>query len=455
MYALFYSQLMGADSRDAVVVIPGIMGSALRESRTGRLVWGLEDIRWYVNAWIRPDGLRALRLTDEERDGRYGRLEPAGLLRFPSWAPWFAGFEPYTRLVREIRRVVSEPADVLEFAYDWRLPVEYNARLLAEASARHLEARRRMHRDGQPPQLVMVAHSMGGLLVQALALIPGATEEIRTTITLGTPFYGAVKAAMILNSGRGGAVPVPRLRLRTLAATLPGVHDLLPSYRCVDTGSGAVRLEPGDVVALGGNRELAACSADFYARVNRAPLAGHHSLVGVRQKTVQSMRLRDGVVQPLYEAYTQLDGELVRRDFAGDGTVYSESAAMVEGFHEVVQQHGALPSTPEAVSLVRELLRVPGSRPHPLLGSGGLGMEPPDLVAASEEFAFAVTDVGCLCSVYELSGNRPGAPFEVLAPRWEDGESRVRLRLPRPGIYRVAVSSGSLSPVSQLVMAAG
>jgi pimeloyl-ACP methyl ester carboxylesterase len=450
---------MGSTSSDVVVVIPGIMGSALRDAQTSRLVWGLENPLWYLKAWTLPDGLRALRLSDDEREGRYGRLQPAGLLRFPAWAPRLAGFEPYTRLVREIRNTVSDPEDVLEFAYDWRLPVEYNARLLAEASQRHLaerrEARRSARREGRPPQLIMVAHSMGGLLVQALALIPGATDDIRTTITLGTPFYGSVKAAVILNSGRGGPVPLPRRRLRSLAATLPGLHDLLPTYRCLDNGSDIVNLTPGEVQALGGDRYLAEQSADFYKRLNRAQLVGHHSLVGVRQKTAQSLRLVNGVVEPLYEAYTEVGGALVRKDVGGDGTVYRDSAAMVEGFHEVVQQHGALPSTPEAVSLVRELVTAPGGRPRPLLGAGGLGMDAPDLVAPGEEFAVAVTDIACVCSVYELSGTRPTAPLEVLVPRWEDGEPHVRLRLPRPGVYRIAAAAGGLSAVSQLVMAAG
>lgn len=431
------------------------MGSALRDAQTGHLVWGLENPLWYLKAWTLPNGLRALHLSDDEREGRYGRLQPAGLLRFPAWAPRLAGFEPYTRLVREIRNTVADPEDVLEFAYDWRLPVEYNARLLAEASQRFLAERRSARRGGRPPQLIMVAHSMGGLLVQALALIPGATDDIRTTVTLGTPFYGSVKAAVILNSGAGAPVPLPRRRLRALAATLPGLHDLLPTYRCLDDGSDIVNLTPSEVQALGGDRYLAEQSADFYKRLNHAQLVGHHSLVGVRQKTAQSLRLVDGVVEPLYEAYTEVDGALVRKDVGGDGTVYQDSAAMVEGFHEVVQQHGALPSTPEAVSLVRELVTAPGGRPRPLLGVGGLGMDAPDLVAPGEEFRIAVTDMACMCSVYELSGTRPAAPLEVLAPRWEDGEPHVRLRLPRPGVYRIAAAAGGLSAVSQLVMAAG
>jgi hypothetical protein len=60
---------------------------------------------------------------------------------------------------------------------------------------------------------------------------------VRATVTLGTPFFGASKAVLLLGSGRGSPVPLPRARVRRLAVTLPGVYDLLPSYRCVSDGS--------------------------------------------------------------------------------------------------------------------------------------------------------------------------------------------------------------------------
>ena len=37
-------------SQDAVVVVPGIMGSALRDTTTGRPLWGLRP-DWYARTW--------------------------------------------------------------------------------------------------------------------------------------------------------------------------------------------------------------------------------------------------------------------------------------------------------------------------------------------------------------------------------------------------------------------
>jgi pimeloyl-ACP methyl ester carboxylesterase len=189
-------------SRDAVVVVPGIMGSELMLQETGETLWGLRSAEWYRKAWASGSSLRALELSDEERGGRYGRIRATRLLRFPAYAPFLRGFEPYTNLVRALRRRVLHPAAVAEFPYDWRLPVSHNAVLLADAAQRHLATWRRhpshddVQRTGQEnePALVLVAHSMGGLLCSQLSVIPGAMDNVRAVITLGTPFYGAPNA---------------------------------------------------------------------------------------------------------------------------------------------------------------------------------------------------------------------------------------------------------------------
>ena len=187
----------------------------------------------------------ALALTEDERTGRTGRVTATRLLRFPAFAPILRGIEPYTDLVSGLRRVVAHEDAIAEFPYDWRLSIEHDARELARTAEAHL-ARWRAHPKGSADaKLVLVAHSMGGLVARYFTAVLGGSSEVRTTITLGTPYYGAVKAAVILNSGRGAPVPLPSRRLRTLAATLPGVHDLLPSYRCVDEDTSVRRLTPG------------------------------------------------------------------------------------------------------------------------------------------------------------------------------------------------------------------
>ena len=298
--------------RDAVIVIPGIMGSELVDAETGDVLWGLSP-RSYLRFWTSRGGLERLQVTDQEREGKTGRVRAKGLLRFPVASPIFGGFEPYTRLVAAIRHSLAHSGALCEFAYDWRLPVAFNAARLGDAVEAHLR-RWRMHRMGsKDASVVLVAHSMGGLVARCFTGTMGGASPVRQTVTLGTPFFGAVKAAYLLNAGRGAPVPLPRARLRELALTLPGVHDLLPSYRCVDDAGGRP-LTPADVTDLGGDGELAEASFAMQRTLAKLGTDGLRTVVGVEQPTMQSMRLVAGVV-------VQRDGRLLVETDAASGKV--------------------------------------------------------------------------------------------------------------------------------------
>lgn len=463
MMASVYSQ---PQMRDAVVVVPGIMGSELIDATSRRPLWGLADPRWYVSTWTSGASLDALKLTDDERAGRYGRVRATRLLRFPAFAPLLAGFEPYTHLLKAIRTVALHPDAVAEFAYDWRLPVQHNANLLAEFSHRHLAAwRHHMAGIGSgegepaeagPARLVVVAHSMGGLLARHLATIPGMAEEIRATITLGTPFYGAPKAVQLLASGAGMPFPMPRARVRSLAGGLPGFHDLLPIYRCVtDTAHGARRLTPSDISSVGGDAKLAEASFAWQAQIAGVSPVGHVQVVGSKQPTVQAITIDAGTViahkytlQPARSANDP--GTLV--DLSGDGTVPRESAQLPDlSAMPLGQSHGALAATGEAMLIVQDVLT--DRRTGPWQGAGDLGLDIPDLVSAGRPFQAEIngaerpTDV--TCRVFDLAtGLQVDAPHVQAA----DGRLLATVEPQAAGMYRISVDGGSSTPVSQLVL---
>lgn len=121
-------------THDAVVVVPGITGERARRFEHRRGPVGAERPAVVVRARCRDNGLVGLAVTEDELAGDARRVRPNGLLRFPAFAPFVAGIEPYTDLVTTIRRVISRQDAVLEFAYDWRLSVTHNAKLLAAAA---------------------------------------------------------------------------------------------------------------------------------------------------------------------------------------------------------------------------------------------------------------------------------------------------------------------------------
>ncbi|MFJ3841695.1 hypothetical protein ACIPY6_40165 [Streptomyces sp. NPDC090054] len=96
-------------TQDAVVIVPGIMGSELFDTHTNKHLWGLEGISWLRKAWTSPKGLEGLRMTDEELDGKHTRIKATGLLKHSAWTPYLAGSEPYTDLVETVATSVAHP----------------------------------------------------------------------------------------------------------------------------------------------------------------------------------------------------------------------------------------------------------------------------------------------------------------------------------------------------------
>ncbi|MGW1895394.1 esterase/lipase family protein [Streptomyces sp. NPDC002004] len=463
-----------AITQDAVVVVPGIMGSALKDTTTGKRIWGLESAAWYVKAWTHPKGLQALHLTEDELEGKTGRVEATGLLTSGAWTPYLRGSEPYTDLLARIRKCVAHEDAVLPFAYDWRLPVATNAQLLAEAARRHLSAWQN-HQSHDPARadrfdrlsarLVFVAHSMGGLVTRAA--LEGSydselADDTRGVITLGTPFHGAVKAAVILNTGRGAPIPLPRRRLRALCATMPGLHDLLPQYRSVRDGDDVRHLTPSDVAAIGGNAELARNAADFHKSQRHIALPDHRSVVGINQPTWQNLSIKDGKVEAhLGGARQNSDGSLIRdrrnrvRYFQvqGDGTVYKESAEITRAVTTLPLQHSAVAQETTALDAVEEILRK-DAHLGPPQGEFGCGLTLPDMVEAGLPWTLTLNDVdslaGLTCHIHNIEDDNDRHEATL---GWMDGSIGAQTVISTPGLHRVEISTLDGFKITQIVMA--
>ena len=439
------------------------MGSELVDTATGRLLWGLRESKWYIRAWCQGEGLAPLHLTPDELNGRYGRVHPGKLLKFPAFMPFLHGVEPYRNLTAEVNRVSVHPDAVLEFPYDWRLPVAYNAVCLRRAAQIHLEQWRqhpeqlkaRRAWGGEEARLVIIAHSMGGLLARHMVAMEDAPLDIRATVTLGTPFFGSVKAALLLHNGLGAPFPLKHSRVHALAVTLPGVYDLLPNYRCVDEQTDARTLTPADIATIGGSEELADRAMTARSFVRNVALPGHVQVFGAQQHTPQSLTLNGGkAAVHRYTCKRSSVGAIDRVDLAGDGTVSSE-AARLPGLAAmpIAQSHGALSKTREALVVVRHVLT--GQDTGPWEGAGLLGMDVPDVVEAGQPFEILFDGVErpthVSCAVTNLDGNRP---IHIPVANLIDGRCRIRTVFADPGIYRISAATGGASPVVQLVLVA-
>ncbi|MYT92810.1 hypothetical protein GTY40_17405 [Streptomyces sp. SID8359] len=458
-----------------MIVVPGIMGSKLREVETDTPLWGVKGLFQY-SARTHARRLRSLAVTEAERAGESGRVEATGVLNVADWMPGLGAVQPYNEVIARLRRTALHRTAVSAFPYDWRLSVEHNGALLARAARRHLDAWRdhaahRQYRfrrpEAGPARLLFVAHSMGGLLVREVLHHGDLRDDVRAVMTVGTPFGGSVKAAVMLNSGKGAPLLLPSSVLQEVTPTMPGLYDLLPGYRACEEGADMRVPDVEDIVALGGRRDLARATVDWRSSRRSTLLPEHVMVVGMGQRTWQSYRLDgDAAVAQRYmfvrdggRALLDDRGRPRREDRKGDGTVYQFAAHLPGSDARPVpihQEHSALIRSESVIDLACGMLR--GLR-HPdelgdMLGAGGFELHTPEWVDPHTQFGievtgarpgadlkFVVREVSGLDEVHHLTAKPvPGKPDAWAATFLPE----------RPGLYEVEVVGGA-EPVRRLV----
>ncbi|SDT20832.1 Lecithin:cholesterol acyltransferase [Jiangella sp. DSM 45060] len=403
-------------------------------------------------------------------------MVPTGLLMLPEWLPGFGGMEPYKRLVEAVTRTVLHPDAVLPFAYDWRLDVEHNARILARDACAHLKRWRDHERlsevrsrrnDDREPRLVFVAHSMGGLLVRAMSGLAVEQPDTRAVVTLGTPFAGSVKTIGMLATGDGGPRGMPADATRQACRSMPGLYDLLPWYRCLLRGDDVVALGRSDVVGLGGAPQLVREAFERRARTASGELPGHRAVVGIGQKTPQSLEFRGSDVVTHawgYRRNSQDDliresGRLVAENLDGDGTVFQYSArtAATEGI-PVAQHHQSLAVNRASLHIVQKVITGATDLDTVLgqaLNETPLGLETQDEIRPNQPLEIRIrsdhTPADITCAVEDTARRDAVVRRPLVRGRRDEGAFIVRTDLEVAGLYRVRVSAGN-AEVTKLVL---
>lgn len=348
--------------RDLVVVIPGILGSRLVREHDGqrRTVW---DLR----ATVLPRSLAALHRMGKEIEKSRGAWEPSpdegiiadGLLSDPAWLPGFMGVDGYTGMAGRLREAV--PGRLIEFPYDWRLSNAYTAERLRDSVMPRLETWRK-ERGNSQAKLILVCHSMGGLVARYFCEHLGGAANTRRIFTFGTPHRGSLKALAILVQGkRIGPFDVGRV-----ARALPTVWELLPQYPCVVLGDKrTVHLQDAGLAELDDPRFHAA--RQFQQRI-RQPAEARPRGTCPYQQTVFFGKIQT-TIQYARATYTRNSatitvlkpGEDDSRDDGGDGTVPSFASFPIEldvssGGIPLLDKHAAMPAREAALeNLVNEL----------------------------------------------------------------------------------------------------
>lgn len=319
---------------DVIVLLPGIMGSALRKD--GKLVWGFTPGAMGSALFSAGKSIReklALVDDDPDADDLGDGVTATELIPDLHLLPGVWKIDGYTKVADAItkRFDVEEGENFHLFAYDWRRDNRASARRLRRESHDWLK-RWRAKTNNPDAKLILVGHSMGGLVSRWFLECLEGWKDTRALVSFGTPYRGSVNAVDALANGvRKG--PFGMFDLTALARSLTSLHQLLPIYPCIVGADGRVaRVAETEVPNI--DRERAADALGFHRAIEAANEANRqddaylaaryriHPIVGTAQVTNQSARLNGTGVEVLAE----LDGT----DWSGDGTVPRVSATPIE-----------------------------------------------------------------------------------------------------------------------------
>jgi len=224
--------------RHLIVVVPGIGGSVL-ESPDGLSTWSLGAADLLCNV---------IDFENLALDREFVPTRPVDdLVVLGPWLliPGYSGLTHHLRsqfgnglrvVDHRDGRPVPRDVDVLRVAYDFRRSVVEAADVLGRAVTAAV--------GGSGRRVVVVAHSMGGLVARYWVGCREGWRHCRALITLGTPHRGAPRALDWLVNG-AGVGPFRSPSATRVLREWPSVHELLPQYP-------AVLPEQGEAVEVDG-----------------------------------------------------------------------------------------------------------------------------------------------------------------------------------------------------------
>jgi pimeloyl-ACP methyl ester carboxylesterase len=455
---------------DVVVMLPGITGSVL--TKDGKDVWA-PTAGAVVGALLSlGKNVKSLALKEDppDVDDLGDGVVATRVMPDIHLIPGLWKIDGYSKLKSHVTKTfdVRLGENLFEFPYDWRRDNRVSARKLQRAAADWLRSWRESS-GNKDAKLILVGHSMGGLVSRYYVECLEGWRDTRMLVTFGTPYRGSLKAVGTLGNGFGKKIGPLRLDLTAMVRSLTAVYQLLPIYPCFEDGNGKlVRIAETDVPNI--DRTRAAAAREFHDEIalaveaneqDEAYLQDRYStrpVIGTFQPTMQSARRRgDGVeLIPSYEG----------RDQDGDGTVPRVSATPIEVEHEenarfAAQRHASLQNDDPVLTQLAGVLsgveldlsafRAPMVR---------IGLDVDDVYEAGEPLTVRArpereTEEPLLAVIEDAS--RPPddeRPVEVARATLRPGDDEWRsaeLGPLREGAYRVTVlGGGAIEPVTDV-----
>jgi pimeloyl-ACP methyl ester carboxylesterase len=320
---------------DLVILLPGISGSVL--SKDGRELWGTTFGAIGRALLTGAGSIRELAMgaDDPNIDDLGDGITAPKLIPDLHIIPGLWKIDGYTKVARRlITDLELRPgSNYFEFPYDWRRDNRVAARRLANFAQDRLQAWQRESGSSEA-KLVLVAHSMGGLVARYFLEVLGGWSQTRSLVTAGTPYFGSLNALGFLANGYSKGVGPIRVDLSEVLASFTSVYQLLPTYTCVDVGEAELKSVAALTSVPGVDVNRARAASDFHAEIVDAQAknaqtelyrAGGYRVfpvVGLEQPTFQSAEIAAGKLTLLRHHKNE--------NLGGDGTVPRISATPVE-----------------------------------------------------------------------------------------------------------------------------
>lgn len=452
---------------DIVVILPGILGSTLVRGKHS--IWGYKHLFGsihHLGRRLTQDLSLPASAFDEPSAGHNDGVRTDGMLTSLGIIPGFVAMDGYDRLVQQLRNRFPDDVDAIhEFPYDWRQSNEYTAERLRCFIQTMLVRRRAAVPDAK---VVLIGHSMGGLVARFFAECLDERRDTRRIVTIGTPYQGSIKALTVLANGFIRLGPV-KLALGELTRSLPSVAELLPVYDCVGPSFdqlGALA-DSSDIPCVSGlPAATIARSRAFHARINQAVVENgdsrppYHALLSHWQTTD---------LWALVDAEGELQAQpSVGFENGGDGTVPRRSAAPPEWVDDahgifVAGKHAALQQQKESIVQLKGILTAQPRTAQAALDGVSVDAQPyaepgPDWVVEATSVEGSDQLVLTLNVVDPQDPHGPPVTEVTLRPIGQ-GQYRAVVSTLRPGLFRWTVQSPltaatPVDPVSDIVLCA-
>ncbi len=435
---------------DVMVLVPGITGSVLKKN--GKVVWGYSAgtiARALLTLGGSMETALALPHDDPTADDLGDGIVAEALMPDLHLLPGIWKIDGYGRIADAIKTAfeVAEGRNFFTFPYDWRRDNRVAARRLRRAAQGWLADWRQT--SGNPgAKLILIGHSMGGLVSRYFLECLEGWRDTRALVTFGTPYRGSLNAL----DGLANGIKKGPLDLSTVARQFTALYQLLPIYECYDAGDGSLA-RIGETRGIPNLDAAKAASALAFHREIEAAVAENEKLadyqagrytiypvVGVAQDTSQSAR-RDGGRVAMLRTYkgTLLDG---------DGTVPRVSAIPLELSQNPANamyagtQHGSLQNADAVVTHLIGLLSGQTLDLGAFKKGGRVALEVEDLLLADELLVVrarpGIPDATLTATVWRSGESQPlaSAAMQAAGSGWQ----RAEFAPPGAGAYRVAVT---------------